>query len=643
MTVSEVTGRNFIVDPRVQGKVTVISARALRDDEVYQVFLSVLKVHGYVAVPSGSVVKILPQAQGRTGGGLGGSGSDEIVTRIIPVRNVPAHTLVPVLRPLLPQFAHLAAQTDSNALVVSDTANNVNRIEALVRRMDVGANAEIEVVTLKHASAQDIANLLMAAQGAQGEVPGGSRVVAETRTNSVLVSGGRAARARLRKTIQRLDVPRRHAAGNTKVFKLRYAKAEDLVPVLEGIAGGAAQAGNAATGSSTANTGASSNNLAARTTIQPESSAGRRARSRGSNDLAARTTIQPEPTMNALVITTTPSHMLTLAEVIKQLDVRRNQVLVEAIIADMSADKAQQFGVQWRAPTTPSSSGAFGGTNFTGGGASASIAALASNPLGVGSGLSLGIIDGVFNFNGQQFVNFNLLVRALASDTSTNVLSTPSVVTVDNRPAEIVVARNVPFVTGQFTSGAADGTNPFQTIERQDVGIILRVRPQVNNGEELLLEIEQEVSSIEPTTTVQGSAQAVDLVTNKRSINTAVMVKDGKVLVLGGLIADNVTQSREKVPVLGDVPIIGKLFGFDNTGLNKRNLMVFLRTTILHDEAGQRETAVRYEDTRRRQLKRQEEGINLLPEEKSPVLPTVQGFLDQLKRPAATPQGDGGN
>lgn len=601
-TVSEVTGRNFIVDPRVQGKVTVVSARPLRDDEVYQVFLSVLKVHGFVAVPAGSVVKILPEAEGRTR--ASGSGSDEIVTRVIPVRNVPAETLVPVLRPLLPQFAHLAAQADSNALVISDTVGNVSRIEQVIRRMDVGANAEIEVVTLQHASAVDVANTITATQS--GQAGGGApRIVAEERTNSVLLSGDKSARQRLRQVVKRLDRPTR-GSGNTQVLRLRFAKAEDLVPVLEGITDGTAMS--------------------------------RQGEGDGAN-LAKRTTILAEPAMNALIITTTPSHMATLKAVVAQLDLRRNQVLVEAIIADMSIDKAKQFGVQWRVPTDPNNTGPIGGTNFTGGGTAASLAALASNPLGVGAGLSLGIIDGLFEFNGQQFANFALLVRALASDASTNVLSTPSVVTVDNRPAEIVVAQNVPFITGQFTNAADSGaTNPFQTIERQDVGIILRVRPQVNNGEELLLEIEQEVSRIAPATSV--TTAAVDLVTNKRSLRTAVMVEDGKVLVLGGLMNDNVQQSREKVPVLGDVPLLGRLFSFDNTGLDKRSLMVFLRTTILKEGVGKRVTAERYEDTRIRQQERQAEGVNMMPEESSPVLPTVQGFLDQLQ-PNQPPETEG--
>ena len=602
-TVSEVTGKNFIVDPRVKGKVTVISARPLRDDEVYQVFLSVLKVHGYVAVPSGGVVKIVPETAGRAGGGVVSGGSDELVTRVIPVRNVPAEKLVPVLRPLMPNTAHLAADSESNTLVVSDTAGNVERIMRVVRRMDVSSTAQMEVIKLSHASASDVAATLSGLQTAERQV-NTARVVADERTNSLILSGERAARLRLVAVVRDLDQPVR-GSGNTQVVRLQYASAVDLVPVLEGITGGAAKA----------------------------------KKDKNGKALVERTTIQADAAMNALIITTTPAHMRVLRDVVSQLDVKRSQVLVEAVIADMSADKAKQFGVQWRVPTDPQSSGVIGGTNFSAG----SLAALASNPLGVASGLSLGLIDGAFSFNGQQFANFALLVRALASDASTNILSTPSIVTLDNEEAEIIVAQNVPFLTGQFTNTGANAgaTNPFQTIERQDVGIILRVKPQINAGDELKLDIEQEVSSIAPTTTVQGSSNAVDLITNKRSIRTSVMVADSRVLVLGGLIDDNVLQSREKVPVLGDLPLLGGLFRLDNSTLAKRNLMVFLRPRILRDDVPDKLSAARYEQTRSKQSRQQEHGVRLMPEEQTPVLPALRGFMEQLSAPEGSPDPAG--
>ena len=596
-TVSDVTGKNFIVDPRVKGKVTVISARPLRDDEIYQVFLSVLRVHGFVAVPSGSVIKIVPEASGRSAGATVTGGSDELVTRVIRVRNVPAAKLVPALRPLMPATAHLAADNDSNTLVISDTAGNVERLLRVVQRMDVASDAQMQVVRLQHASASEVAATLTSLQGSLEQLSG-ARIVSDERTNSVVISGDRGARDRLRVVIRDLDQPV-HGGGNTQVIRMSYANAVDLVPVLEGITGGALKA----------------------------------KKGKEAEQLASRTTIQADASMNALVITTTPAHMRVLREVITRLDVRRSQVLVEAVIADMSADKAKQFGVQWRLPTDPLSSGLIGGTDF---GAS-SLAALASNPLGVASGLSLGLIDGAFSFNGREFANFALLVRALASDAATNILSTPSVVTLDNEQAEIIVAQNVPFLTGQFTNtGANEGaTNPFQTIERQDVGIILRVKPQINKGNELKLHIEQEVSSIAPTTTVQGSVNAVDLITNRRSLRTNVMVADGKVLVLGGLIDDNVVQSREKVPVLGDLPFLGPLFRFDSSTLAKRNLMVFLRPRIMRDDLPERVSAARYEQIRINQAKAREKGVLLMPEETTPMMPSLKGFMEQLSAPVS--------
>jgi general secretion pathway protein D len=593
-TVSEVTGRNFIVDPRVQGKVTVISARPLRDDEVYQVFLSVLKVHGFVAVQAGNVTKIVPEAVGRTGAGSTGASTDEIVTRVIPVRNVRAERLVPALRPLLPKFAHLAAQPDSNALVISATRGNVERVRNMVARMDVGGRADVEIIALKHATAGEIANTVNGLRPADALY---APIVADGRTNSLLVSGDPSTRKRLRSVVTRLDTPQR-GAGNTQVVRLKYARAEDMVVVLEGITGGAARASNNQDGV----------------------------------DLARVTTIHADPSMNALVVSSTPAHMRTLLDVLKQLDVRREQVLVEGIIAEMTGQRAEQLGVQWRVPTNPMSSGVIGGTNFTGSGVASSIANFATNPISSVSGLGLGLIDGTFTFNGTEFANFALLVRALSADTDVNILSTPSIVTIDNRSAEIVVAQNVPFITGQYTSAGsnASSANPFQTIERQDIGLILRVRPQVNESNELMLEIQQEVSSISPSAAVQGSNTAVDLVTNKRSIRTAVMVEDGEVLVLGGLIREALTEVKEKVPLLGDLPLIGRLFRNDDTAADKTNLMVFLRPTILRNGATRKVTQGRYDQTRQQQQKRNADGVNLMPGKSEPVLPALKGLIDQV-------------
>ena len=592
-TVSEVTGRNFIVDPRVQGKVTVISARPLRDNEVYQVFLSVLNVHGYVAVQAGNVTKILPEALARTGSSGDEPTLDEVVTRVVPIQNVPAERLVPVLRPLLPQYAHLAAQPDSNALVISATHGNVHRLRKMIARLDVASHTDVDIVPLQYATAGEIADTVNALRPTEALY---QPIVAEGRTNSLLVSGDPNTRKRLIGVIRQLDTPQR-GGGNTKVVHLKYSRAEDMVSILEGVTGGAAKADN----------------------------------SKDSADLARVTTIHADASMNALVISTTPTHMRTLTNVIAQLDVKREQVLVEGIIAEMIGQKAEQLGVQWRVPTETDGAGVIGGTNFLGSGPGSSISSFATNPLAAASGLSLGLIDGTFNFNGTTFANFALLARALSADTDVNILSTPSVVTIDNRSAEIVVAQNVPFVTGQFTNTGTDAgaVNPFQTIERQDVGLTLRVRPQVNDSDELLLEIQQEVSSLANSAAVQGSNQSVDLVTHKRSIETAVMIEDGEVLVLGGLIREQVTEISERVPLLGDLPLVGRLFRNDDAAAEKTNLMVFLRPTILRDGADRKVTQSRFAETRAEQIRRNEKGVNLMPQRKEPVLPALKGLMDQ--------------
>ncbi len=595
-TVSEVTGKNFIVDPRVQGKVTVMSARALESEELYQVFLSVLRVHGFAAVQAGEVVKIVPEESARVDSNEGTNRpparGDELVTRVVSVHEVSAEKLVPVLRPLVPQQGHLAAYAPSNALIISDRAGNVDRILKIIRRVDVLGPDDIEVIALEHASASEVARILTALSPKPDDAAAELRVVADDRTNSLLLSAGPASRLRLRTLVAHLDTPL-EGTGNTQVVYLKHARASDLVPILEGVSG---QLGNEDAG-------------------EP-----------GSEDREP-TAIQADPTMNALVITAAPTMLRSLLTVVRQLDVARAQVLVEAVIADVSTDVARELGVQWRTTTKPQESGAFGGTSFSG---TSAINQLSINPLGLGSGLSLGIIDGTFTFRGQEFLNIGLLIRALASDSSTNILSTPSVVTLDNQEAEIIVAQNVPFITGQFTNtGTAESaTNPFQTIERQDVGIILRVRPQINEGNRLKLDIEQEVSNIAAGSGIAGTTTtgAVDLVTTKRSIRTSVTVGDGKVVVLGGLITDDLQQSREKVPILGDIPLLGQLFRFDSSVKVEHNLMVFLRPVILLDDRSALVSSAKYNFLRGKQLEQREETTSLVPADAVPTLSPLAEF-----------------
>ena len=607
-TVSEITGRNFIVGPNVQGKVTVISARPMKPDEIYEVFLSVLRVHGYAAVPSGSMVKIVPEAAAQQDGGSGSSGvapaADDLVTRIIPVKHVSAAELVPILRPLMPQGGQIVAHAASNSLVVSDRAGNVERLATIVQRIDTESDAQVEVIPLAHANASELARTLTTLADGKGAAANGeaTRVFADTRTNSILLAGAKNGRLRMRALIAHLDTPVENG-GDTNVIYLHYANAKDLVPILQGVASTltgvapptAAKAGESATGS------------------------------------ASPATIQAHAETNALVISAPPAVFRSLAAVVRQLDIRRNQVLIEAVIAEVADQTASELGVQWQLPLGKNGEHIIGGTNFTGSNPGNNILNAAQNPLGIGNGFNLGYIDGTVSIAGKQLFQIGALVTALRGDGKSNILSTPSVLTLDNQEAEIKVAQEVPFLTGQYTTASTTSntttgnaiSNPFQTIERKDVGLVLKVKPQINEGESVRLDIHQEVSNLLPP--VQG---AVDLVTNKRELTTSVLVKDDSLLVLGGLLDNQLKDNVQKVPGLGDIPLIGNLFRYRTNDRSKRDLMVFLHPKILRDPAT--EAAVsseKYNYMRTEQLQMRQEDWPITPREQRPMLPAVHDFL----------------
>jgi general secretion pathway protein D len=602
-TVAEVTERNFIVDPRVKGKVTVISTRAMNADEVYQVFLSILKVHGFAAVPSGEVIKIVPDVNAKQDGipttsdESPGHG-DEMVTRVIQVDNVTAAQLVPILRPLVPQQGHLAAYPATNVLIISDRANNVERLVSIVRRIDQVSDSEIEVIPLEHASAAEVVRVLTSlSRAAPGKQAGAAAdapvLVADERTNSVLLGGDHADRLRMRAIISHLDTPL-DTGGNTDVVYLRYAEATEIVSTLMGVGKieeRESQQGKAATSSSRG----------------------------GGFD------IQADEATNSLVITAPPDIMRTLKRVISQLDIRRAQVLVEAVIAEVSADTTRDLGVQWLFSGARDGQGPVGVINFTNSGSL--ISDIVNGAASVADGGTFPtIVDNALLGFGKTDGDFRYLavMNALASDANTNILSTPTLVTLDNEEAEIVIGENVPFLTGSFTStGASDGaTNPFQTIQREDVGLTLKIKPQINEGDALRLEIEQEVSSI-----ADSVAGASDLVTNKRSIKTNVMVDNGQVVVLGGLIEENVRESEQKVPLLGDIPLLGALFRSNTGDVEKTNLMVFIHPVILRDAAvTDIYTNNKYNYMRSLQLGQDEDGVNLMPDKHHPTLPVLEEF-----------------
>ena len=583
-TVSDKTGKNFIIDPRVKGKVTVISSQPMDSEELYQVFLSILQVHGFSAVPSGNVIKIIPDASAKQAQiptvnlrspGVG----DEMVTRVISLENISASQLVPILRPLIPQHGHLAAYARTNVLIITDRAGNISRLVKIIKRIDLEGDNDIEVIRLEHASASEIVKIITSLEqkDAKGAPSSGRPIlVADERTNSILMSGDKSNRIRMRMIISHLDTPL-ESGGNTVVIYLHYAKAKDLVPILTGVSANITQV------------------------KRPK---GKTIRIPAAGN---KVSIEADEQTNALVISAPPDIMRSLQAVIKKLDIRRAQVLVEAIIAEVSSTKGAELGVQWSSSTSTSGANTtVGGTAFDAG----NIDAINSFNI---SSLPLGLSIG-------QFTNGTIrgLLRALASDSATNVLSTPNLVTLDNQEAEIIVGENVPFVTGQFTNSNSDPNNPFQTIERHDVGIVLKVKPQINEGDSVKLDIEQEVSSV-------SSGSGSTLTTNKRSIKTSVLVDDKQIIVLGGLIKDDLQEVEDKVPLLGDIPLLGMLFRNTKTDLVKTNLMVFIRPEILRD--GQDtfiQTNSKYEFMRKLQQERRKEGVNLMYDNVAPVLPELE-------------------
>jgi len=612
-TVSEITSKNFIIGPNVQGKVTVVSARPMKPDEIYDVFLSVLRVHGYAAIKSGSMIKIVPEAVAQQDGtgsldGVHGHEADELITQIVPVRHISATELVPILRPLMPQGAQLIAHPGSNSLVISDRTGNVERMVSIIQRIDTVSDVGVEVIPLQHASAAEVARILTQLADTKtpdlsGDAP---RVFADERTNSILLSGGKSGRLRLRALVTHLDTPVVNG-GDTQVVYLNYATAKDLVPILQGVA-------STLTGEA------------------PPNKAGAAANAAASSGGASTATIQAHEEDNALVISAPPAVFRSLATVIRQLDIRRAQVLIEAVIAEVSDETANELGVQWQLPLG-NGNHVIGGTNFTGSSPGNNIFSATANPLGVGNGFNLGYIDGTVSVAGHEIFRLGALVTALRSNGKNNILSTPSVMTLDNQEAMIKVGQEVPFLTGAYTTntGGSTGTtgnttgigNPFQTIQRKDVGLTLKVTPHVNSGDSVRLDIHQEVSTLLPP--VQG---AVDLVTNKREVQTTVLIKNDSLLVLGGLISDNVKDSVQKVPALGDIPLIGNLFRYRNNDHQKQDLMIFLHPRILRDATS--EAAVsgeKYNYIRTEQLQMRENRETITPRSQQPMLPEVHDFL----------------
>ncbi|MCB1755493.1 MAG: type II secretion system secretin GspD [Gammaproteobacteria bacterium] len=595
-TVSKQTGKNFVIDPRVKAKVTVVSAEPMDSEQLYQVFLSVLQVHGYSAVPTGDLIKIVPDVTAKQGPvpmlGNSKEETDQLVTQVVPIVNVPAAQLVPILRPLVPQQGHLAAYAATNSLIITDRSANISRLTTIIKRIDRPDSAAIEVIQLAHASARELVRIIgslesNAAKG--GQTVGAMKLAADDRTNSILISGDQAVRLRIRGLIANLDTPV-ESGGNTRVVYLRYANAADVVTVLNGVSQGQAKIGTSSSGSdsgSDTGTAAPSASNAAGNAVPTLI---RRPSSSATENTQPNVDIQADEDTNSLIITAPPDEMRNILSVIDKLDIRRAQVLVEAIIAELSESSSSAIGANYIVDGTNENRPA-GYTNL-GGATQNLVGSIASQGTSLSGGLSLAL--GRFGTSG---IDFGFLLTAIASDADNNILSTPTLVTMDNQEAEIVVGQNLPFVTGQTLS--SDNSNPFTTIERRDVGISLKVKPQINEGNNIKMEIQQDVESVSATT-VSGAS---DITTDKRSIKTTVLVEDRQTLVLGGLMDDQLKERKEKVPLLGDIPVLGNLFRYNNKEKSKRSLMVFLHPTILRDaESADYYSDIKYNELRDKQL-----------------------------------------
>jgi general secretion pathway protein D len=612
-TIGKATGKNFIIDPRVTGNMNIVSQTPVTKDLAYEILLSSLRVQGFAVIEERGAVKIVPEADAKTSGQVIAPGAvvkgDRIVTQVFALQNESAAQLATVLRPLVAQNNFIGAYPGNNTLVITDYASNVERIRKIITAIDVPGSSDLQTVKLQYASAVDIANTIVrllpeaSLNPSNPGAPAKLSVGVEPRTNSLIIRADSPALiARLRALVAQIDTPTA-ANGNINVVYLKNAEATRIAETLRGLMGGAS--------ASTSSLPAANNAAGAQTNL-------------ASSSPAPASNIQAYAATNSLIITA-PDHVYnSLRSVIDKLDQRRAQVYVEALIVEVTSSVAAEFGIQWQDLTGINRSGAqvIGGTNFGSASAGTNIISSAQNITSVSQGLNIGVVRGQVTIPGIGTVlNLGALARALENDQRANVLSTPNILTLDNEEAKIVVGQNVPFVTGSYTQSTNTSTNPFQTIERKDIGLTLRVTPQVAEGGAVKLKVFQEVSSVVPSSSTVKSA---DLITNKRSIENTVLVDDGQTVVIGGLISDDTKNGDSKVPLLGDIPVIGNLFKYQTRNRDKTNLMVFLRPIVIRDGKGAAQlTGSRYDYIRGEQAAHLKDGESLLPPTGGPQLPPL--------------------
>ena len=615
--IGEMTGRSFVVDPRVKGTVNLVSGRPVPKSLAYPMLQSALRAQGFVTVEGPGYVKIIPEADGKTNptpviqGSVSARG-DQLVTQVFTLKNESASQLVNILRPLIVPNNTIAAYPSTNTLIITDYADNLRRIERIIMAVDQPAHGgvgEPVIVAVKNASAVDLAQMLnrlltenTGAAGvptAAGEPTQRVQILSDSRTNSIILRSDNPARvARARALIEQLDAPTSSKTGNVHILYLKNAEAVRVAQTLRAVL-----TGENSTSSGTTSLASPGSTTPLGTTLSSGGSGGAAQQQPTSGSLPAAAanpfqplnvggagtvsvmgaTIQADSSSNALIINAPEAIYNNLRAVIEMLDVRRAQVFVEVLIVEITAEKAAEFGFQWQVLSGLNSTNtqAIGGTNFGARGSGRNIIDTAINIGGAGPGLNLGIIRGQVVVPGiGAITNLGLLARALETDANANILSTPNLLTLDNEEAKVVIGQNVPFITGQYAqTGTQTTPTPFQTIERRDVGLTLRVKPLITEGGTVRMTIFQEVSSLQEVTLTNPSGP----ITNKRALESNVLVDDGQIIVLGGLLQDSLSNGQDKVPVLGDIPGLGNLFRYESRKRSKTNLMVFLKPTVIRD------------------------------------------------------------
>lgn len=640
--VAQLTGRNFLVDPRVKGTINIVSGKPIPKSSAYPVLISALRLQGYSVIEGSGVTKIVPEADAKNHASpmANGKGGEQVVTQVFPIRYESAAQMVTALRPLVSANQSITANTATNTLIVTDSADNLRRLERVISSIDAPHGDDPEIISLRYASAVEVAATIarLYASPSGGNATLALTAVADPRSNRVIIrsdSPGQLARART--LISQMDKPD-SGIGNIRVVYLRNAEAARVAQTLRAIIGG--ETSTAATPAALPNT---PQNFAPNTPNQGNTStAGNFASSQNStNALVPGSMIQADTASNALIITAPEPVFNNLRNVIDMLDRRRAQVHIEALIVELTTERAAEVGIQWQnlnGLKEGKGVSVIGGSNF--GGTGQNIIGASQNIGTLGKGLNVGVVNGQISIPGLGLVtNLGLLARFLETEVRANVLSTPSLLTLDNEEAKIVIGQNLPFVTGAYsTTGNAATVSPFQTYERRDVGLTLKVKPQITEGGVVRVQIYQEASTVQPGSLSSNSGP----ITNKRSLESNVLVDDGNVIVLGGLIEDSMGDNQEKVPLVGDLPVLGNLFRYDSRNRKKTNLMVFLRPRIIRDGLDyQNLTGDRYEMLLGAQKKFGEETRNWLDNSPAPSLPSLQGAsLAPLPTPGQPPRNE---